>query len=111
MPAHQLLQMMVLTPVILGMLAAGRLGCGQTGPLTHVLASIAGFIVAVMGWEVPAPVVNHRTLRCIHSDGVDELAHPFRRGVLSDAVAPSGSTPRHQLTGMPLAGFAMTLLA
>ena len=112
-----LLQMMVFTPVILGMLGGGSFwGAVKTGLLNPVvLASIAGFVVAVMGWEVPAPVAEPIAL--LGGASIPMVLMSFGAsisgaGVLSDAKSrPAVLTATAlKLVGMPLAGFAMANL-
>src|SRR5690625_1688254 len=112
-----LLQMMIYTPVILGMLGGGSfLGAVKTGLLSPVvLASFAGFIVAVMGWEVPDPVAEPIAL--LGGAAIPMVLMSFGAsisgaGVLSDVKSrPAVLTATTlKLVGMPLAGFITATL-
>ena len=112
-----LLQMMFYTPVILGMLGGGSFfGAVKTGLLSPVvLASFAGFIVAVMGWEVPDPVAEPIAL--LGGAAIPMVLMSFGAsisgaGVLSDVKSRPAVLTATTLkpVGMPLAGFITATL-
>lgn len=112
-----LLQMMVFTPIILGMLGGGSfLSSVKSGLLNPVvLASIAGFIVAVVGWEVPAPVAEPIALlggASIPMVLMSFGASIYGSSVLSDTSArPAVLTATVlKLVAMPVAGYLTATL-
>ena len=112
-----LLQMMIYTPVILGMLGGGSFfGAVKTGLLSPVvLASFAGFIVAVMGWEGPDPVAEPIALlggaaipMVLMSFGASISGSSVLSDVKSRPAVLTATTLK--LVGMPLAGFITATL-
>lgn len=109
-----LLQMLVLTPFILGALGGNSLlGAVKTGLLSPVvIGAVAGLVVAVAGWEVPAPIAEPIAL--LGGASIPMVLMSFgaslkTSGVLADAPSrPAVLTATAlKLVGMPSAAFAL----
>lgn len=109
-----LLQMLVLTPFILGALGGNSLlGAVKTGLLSPVvIGAVAGLVVAVAGWEVPAPIAEPIAL--LSGASIPMVLMSFgaslkTSGVLADAPSrPAVLTATAlKLVGMPSAAFAL----
>lgn len=109
-----LLQMLVLTPFILGALGGNSLlGAVKTGLLSPVvIGAVAGLVVAVAGWEVPAPIAEPIAL--LGGASIPMVLMSFgaslkTSGVLADARSrPAVLTATAlKLVGMPSAAFAL----
>lgn len=112
-----LLQMMVFTPIYLGLIGGqsilSSIKAGLLNPV--VAASIAGFVVAIMGWQLPDPVAEPIALlggASIPMVLMSFGASIFGSTVLSDKeMRPAVLTASAlKLFAMPLAGFLTATL-
>lgn len=112
-----LIQMIVFTPFILGALGSGGWGSVFKNALLSpvVVASFLGLAVALMGWTVPAPIMEPLSL--LGGASIPMILMSFGASLKTSAVLSDRSARPQvftatalKLVGMPLAAFACATL-